>query len=139
MAAKKLPRGLARDRHGRGIRRPLLSNLFSHGQSRLLSFDQIVTGTCEFLCAAWPEELADLSWTVQDAPNISENSKSVRRWSIRRESMTIVIYRLPIERFTHHKRTNPLDERMHIEHYVFEAVGALIGKDPWELVPERHR
>jgi hypothetical protein len=28
---------------------------------------------------------------------------------------------------------------MHIEQYVFTAVGELIGKDPWELIPDRYR
>ena len=39
----------------------------------------------------------------------------------------------------HSRRPDALDERMHIEQYVFTAVGELIGKDPWELIPERFR
>ncbi len=132
-------RALARDRHGRGIRRPLLSKLFSHGQTRLSGFEQIVAATCEFLSAEWPEELAELSWVVQDAPPITRDSNRVRRWSLRRENHTIVLYRLPIERFTKDRRTDAISNRMRIEHYVFEAVGALIDKDPWDLIPDRHR
>ena len=74
-----------------------------------------------------------------DAPNIGQDARSVRRWAVKREEMTIVIYRLPIERLGHHRRTDALHERMHIEEFVFIAVGNLIGKDPWELVPEKFR
>mgnify|MGYP000264037788 FL=1 len=86
-----------------------------------------------------PEELIDLNWEVVDAPSIKPESKGVRRWAVKRDEMTIVIYRVPIERLGHHSRADALHERMHIEEYVFAAVGHLIGKDPWDLVPERYR
>lgn len=137
-----------RDRHGRGIRQPLLSNLLQMrglsttglaNSNRLSSFEQIVSGTCEYLKNVWPEELIDLEWEVADAPTIKPDSKDVRRWAVKRDQMTIVIYRLPIERLGHHRRVDALHERMHIEENVFAAVGHLIGKDPWDLVPERYR
>jgi hypothetical protein len=127
-----------RDRHGRGIRQPLLSNLLSRG-GRQSSFEQIVSGTCEYLKNAWPEELNDLNWEVADAPSIKPESKGVRRWAVKREAMTIVIFRLPIERLGNHSRVDALQERMNIEENVFAAVGSLIGKDPWDLVPDRYR
>ena len=138
MADKAAARGTQRDRHGRGIRQPLLSNLFRNG-GRAKSFDQIVAGACDYLQASWPEELADLKWQVLDAPTLGKDAKAVRRWAVKREEMTIVIYRLPIERLGHPRRTDALHERMHIEEYVFTAVGNLLGKDPWELVPEKYR
>lgn len=130
--------GINRDRHGRGIRQPLITSLLPGGR-RLSVFEQIVSGTCEYLKNAWPEELEDLNWEVIDAPAINAESKGVRRWAVKRDQMTIVIYRVPIERLGHHRRTDPLHERMHIEEYVFAAVGHLIGKDPWDLVPDRYR
>ena len=138
MAEISQSRGVNRDRHGRGIRQPLLSNLLRNG-GRHSSFEQIVAGTCEYLKNAWPEELIDLNWEVIDAPSIKPESKGVRRWAVKRDEMTIVIYRVPIERLGHHSRADALHERMHIEEYVFAAVGHLIGKDPWDLVPERYR
>jgi len=131
-----LPR-IDRDRHGRGMRQSLASQI-SRGGRRLSSFEQIVSGTCDFLKNAWPEELADLQWEVADAPTISSETKGVRRWGVRRDQMKIIIYRLPIERLGHHKRTDALHERMHIEEFVFAAVGHLIGKEPWELSPDRY-
>lgn len=138
MSQNSSGRGLDRDRHGRGIRQHLLGNL-NRGTGRHSSFDQIVAGTCDYLINAWPEELAELSWEVLDAPTIKPDSQGVRRWAVKRDQMTIVIYRLPIERLGHHRRVDALHERMHIEENVFAAVGALIGKDPWDLVPDRYR
>ena len=137
MTDSELPRGLERDRHGRGMRQTLASQL-SRGGRKLSGFEQIVSGTCEFLKNAWPEDLADLKWEVA-APALTEESKGVRRWAVKQAQMTIVIYRLPIERLGHHKRTDALHERMHIEEFVFAAVGRLIGKDPWDLAPDRYQ
>jgi hypothetical protein len=39
---------------------------------------------------------------------------------------------LPITRLSNNP--NPMDERVRIEHHVFEAAAALIGKEPWELL-----
>lgn len=127
-----------RDRHGRGLRQPLLSSIFKNGR-RNSTFEQVVGGTCEYLRNAWPDELADLHWEVMDAPGLSPEATGVRRWAVKRDQMTIVIYRVPIERLGHPRRTDALHERMHIEENVFAAVGSLIGKDPWDLVPERYR
>ena len=138
MAEISRSKGTNRDRHGRGIRQPLLSNLLRNG-GRHSSFEQIVSGTCEYLKNAWPEELIDLNWEVIDAPSIKPESKGVRRWAVKRDEMTIVIYRVPIERLGHAKRADPMHERMHIEEYVFAAVAHLLDKEPWELVPERYR
>lgn len=138
MSNRQPTRGSNRDRHGRGIRQPLLSNLFRAGR-RTNGFEQIVSGTCEYLKNAWPDELADLKWQVIDTPSMNSESQGVRRWAVKPETMTIVIYRIPIERLGHHRRTDALHERMHIEEFVFAAVGQLVGKDPWDLVPERYR
>ena len=138
MATERRPKGTERDRHGRGMRQALITNLLPGGR-RLSGFEQIVSGTCEYLKNAWPEELIDLNWEVADAPALNPEAKGVRRWAVKRDQMTIVIYRLPIERLGHHRRTDSLHERMHIEEFVFAAVGHLIGKDPWDLVPERYR
>ena len=132
-------RGNHHDRHERGLRRPILAGLFRVGDSRLASFGQIVAGTCDYLKAAWPDELANLKWRIVDAPALKESSPEVARWSVNAAAFEITIYRLPIERMGHTRRPDALDERMHIEQFVFAAVGELIGKDPWQLIPERYR
>jgi hypothetical protein len=62
------------------------------------------------------------------------NSRFVKRWSVRAETKTIIIYRLPILRLNHNLQANPTEERIRIEHHVFEAAAELIGKEPWELI-----
>ena len=139
MEPEKRSRGASRDRHGRGIRRPLLSDLFAFGQTRGSRFEQIVSGTCDYLKAVWPNDLSELNWQIFDAPSIKGDAQAVRRWAVKRESMTVVIYRVPIERLGHHRRADSLHERMHIEEYVFAAVGELLGKDPFDLIPDQNR
>ena len=137
--AKSKGRGQYRDRHDRGIRRPLLSKLFVHGQTRVQGFEQNVNSIFEYLQAIWPQELEDLTWQVRDAPGLSSEADQVRRWSVDRGRKSISIYRLPIERLGSHSRPTPLEARMRVEEQVFEAVADLLGMDPWELVPESFR
>ncbi len=139
MSGENVSRGASRNRHGRSLRRPVFSNLFRNRLSQGGGFEQVVTATCEYLISAWPEELRDLNWQIINAPAITPEDKLVRRWGIRKSTMTIFIYRLPIERMGHHRRHDMLHERMHIEENVFAAVGHLLDKDPWELEPERYR
>ncbi len=75
-----------------------------------------------------------LSWKIMDAPVLGANSTRVRRWSARVETMTIVIYRLPILRLDNLSGNHPIEDRVRIEHYVFEAAAELTGKEPWELI-----
>ncbi|MGA1033341.1 MAG: hypothetical protein ACO3TI_03185 [Aquiluna sp.] len=117
-----------RDRHGRGMRRPLPSKLFKHG-TRTSFFDAVVSETCEYLRETF-SELAELNYRIEDVPLI-EPGESLKRFSTRRSTMTITLYRLPIERLG--KRRIP-DPRIHIEQAVLAAAAALIDKDPWELV-----
>ena len=132
-------RGISRNRHGRSIRRPVFGSFIRNQLSQPGSLEQVVSATCDYLRASWPDELELLNWRVADAPLLGPDDNQVRRWSVRKNTMTIVIFRIPIERLGHHRRTDALHERMHIEEYVFAAVGELLGKDPWELVPERYR
>jgi hypothetical protein len=105
--------------------------MLGKGQS---SFEQIVQGAVEFLKSSWPEELGELRCQIFDTPPIGASTGAVKRWAIKPETMTIVIYRVPIERLGHARRSDPLHERMHIEEYVFQAAANLIGKEPWELL-----
>ena len=78
-----------------------------------------------------------MNWRVSDQAPISiiDGVEQVRRWTNDPATMTIHIYRLPIERLGHVRRMDALHERMHIEEYVFTAAADLIGKDPMDLLP----
>jgi hypothetical protein len=51
----------------------------------------------------------------------------------------VILYRVPIERLAHLHRNDEIHRRMVIESCVFRAVAELLGKDPWDLAPERFR
>jgi len=126
-----------RERHGRPIRGPLLAHLGS--RSPLGFFETVVAQTVEFLREAWPDELEKLTWQVSDAPLGVANHSEVARFAVNHERFRITVFRIPIERLTHHRRTDKLDERFHIEQYVFQAVAELLGKDPDELIPDHFK
>ena len=136
MAKTPRPRSSYRDRHERGIRRPILSKLFKFGQTRSHGFEQYVETAFDYLKAIWVEELTDVSWRVVDAPSINGLSTEVPKWRVDDEAKIIVIYRIPTERFGNHSRQGEIEERLKVEEQVFEAVAELLDIDPWDLVPE---
>ncbi len=118
---------VSRDRHGRGMRRPLPSKLFSPG-TRTELFQLVVGQTCEYLRSEFPE-LSDLKWRIEEVPEL-ERGEPLTRFSIRKASMTIVLYRIPIERSSF----RGADLRDQIEQTVITASAQLIDRDPWELI-----
>ncbi len=90
----------------------------------------MVAETCDYLQNTFSAELGDLRWRIEDVPLLREG-ESVTRWSAKKSTMTITLYRIPIERLG--KRRIP-DPRIHIEQAVISAAASLIDKDPWELI-----
>lgn len=126
-----------RERHGRTARGSLLAHL---GAGRSLGFfETVVSQTVDFLRTAWPEELSKLDYRLKDAPDASDPKSEVARYSVNQKTFRITIYRLPIERMTHHRRTDRMDERFHIEQFVFQAATELIGKNPDDLIPDQFK
>lgn len=122
-------------RHGRPLRNYVLAGL---GRRAYGSFADVVAETCEFLRDEWPDELSKLSWRILDAPGAVIDGK-LPRWSVDTQNNRITIYRIPIQRQTHTRRPDYQDERFHTEQYVFFAVGELLGRDPWDLMPDRFK
>ncbi len=118
---------ISRDRHGRGMRRPLPSKLFKPG-TRTELFHLVVEQTCEYLRSEFPE-LAELKWRIEEVPEI-DRGEPLTRHSSRKSSMTIVLYRIPIERLSFRGS----DLRAQIEQSVITAAAELIDRDPWELI-----
>lgn len=119
-----------RDRHGRGMRRPIPSKLFHHGFLRRSFFETVVTETCEYLQESFASELANLTWNIEDVPQLAEG-EPLRRWSANKLLMLITLYRIPIQRLG---KASAMDPRMQIEQAVISAAASLIDKDPWELI-----
>jgi len=132
-------RGRSRDRHGRGIRAAVTGPHLPPLRSRSDIFDMTIASTAEYLKEVWPSELATVVFEVAAMPAELGTSPGVDRWRVFPAQNRVVLYRLPIERLSHLHRHDELHRRMMIETCVFRAVAELLGKDPWDLAPDRFR
>lgn len=132
-------RGNWRDRHGRGIRAAVTGPHLPLLRSRSGNFEMTVASAAQFLKEMWPEELAAVRFEIGLMPASSPEGSSVARWKVVSVEHRIVLFRLPIERMARLHRDDELHRRMLIESCVFRAVAEYLGKEPWELAPERFR
>jgi len=98
-----------------------------------------VASAAQFLKEMWPDELAEARFEIGLMPSSSPEGSKVERWHVVPAEKRIILYRLPIERMARLHRDDELHKRMLIESCVFRAVAEYIGKDPWELAPNRFR
>jgi len=128
-----------RDRHGRGIRAAVTGPHLPLLRSRVVSFESTVAATAEYLKDLWPDELAQVSFEIAAMPAELGPTPSVDRWRVRLDEHRVILYRVPIERLSRLHRYDDLHKRMMVESCVFRAVAELLGKDPWDLAPDRFR
>ncbi|MGA1813663.1 MULTISPECIES: metallopeptidase family protein [unclassified Frondihabitans] len=148
-----------RDRHGRGPRSSVAGPHLPFLETRIDRFDDIVASAAQYLRELWPDELEGVVFEVAGLPagvtaelTADERSRApgsagaprLDRWRVDVVRRRILLYRLPIERLArpHETRSvgdDPWQHRMLVEGYVFRAVGDFLGKDPWELAPDRYR
>jgi hypothetical protein len=112
-------------------------------------FDDIVAQTATYLRELWPDELDDVTFEVAGLPSgrpdtAGGSTAKIERWHVDAGRRSVTMYRLPIERLARqHEARQQADaeweHRVLIEGYVFRAVGDLLGKDPWDLAPDRYR
>lgn len=126
-----------RDRHGRGIRSAVTGPRLPRLHTRSDVFETTVASTAEYLKDLWPDELATVHFEIAALP--SEDAGRVQRWLVIPAESRIILFRLPIERLARLHRNDDLHRRMMVESCVFRAVAELLGKDPWDLAPERFR
>ena len=62
------PRRRRRDRHGRGLRGPLLPATVPGARTRAERFDDLVLDAVELLERRWAQELAGVEFAVEDVP-----------------------------------------------------------------------
>jgi len=129
----------SRDRHGRGIRAAVTGPHLPMLHSRIDSFEQVVASTAEYLKDLWPSELSDVVFEIAGLPSEPGTAAGVARWKVLPRERRVILYRLPIQRMSHLHRDDDAHKRMMIESCVFRAVAELLGKDPWDLAPERFR
>ena len=132
-------RANARDRHGRGIRSSVTGPHLARLRTRLDFFDSSVASAVEYLRDLWPEELSTVRFEVATVPPGEPGPYGVDRWRVDRARRIVVLYRLPIERLAHLHKDDEWHRRSFLESCVFRAVAELLGKDPWDIAPERYR
>jgi hypothetical protein len=98
-----------------------------------------VASTAEYLKDLWPDELAAVSFEVAGLPSTIDSANGIDRWHVVPGEKRVILFRLPIERLARLHRNDDIHRRMLIESCVFRAVAELLGKDPWDLAPERFR
>ncbi|MFD1715648.1 metallopeptidase family protein [Amnibacterium flavum] len=133
----RAPRARGRDRHGRGLRSSVAGPHLPMLRGRLDVFDDAVADTAEYLRGLWPE-LDVVSYEVAGLPAVVTD-RGLERWHVDAEKNRIVLYRLPIERMTKLHVKDELHLRMVVEGCVLRATGEYLGRDPWDLAPERFR
>jgi hypothetical protein len=124
-------------RHGREDRSPVVRPPLPPLETRVERFDLAVGTAAEFLRSAWPE-LRDVRFEVADLPPATD-ADGIPRWRVDAPTQQIVLYRLPIERLGHLHRNDDLHRRMMVESCVFRAAAEYLGRDPWDLGPDRFR
>jgi len=131
------PRRSRHGRHGREGRSPVVRPPLPPLDTRIDRFDLAVGTAAEFLRSAWTD-LRDVSFEIADMPMATDDD-GIPRWTVLSDEKRIILYRLPIERLSHLHRDDDLHRRMMIEGSVFRAAAEYLGRDPWDLGPERFR
>jgi hypothetical protein len=138
--ARRAPaRSGSRDRHGRGLRSPVTGPQLPLLRTRIDFFEACVASAVEYTRELWPDELSGVAFEIAGVPSGEPTEAGVDRWRVSRRQRRIVLYRLPIERLSHLHRDDEWHRRSFIESCVFRAVADLLGKDPWDIAPERYR
>ncbi|MFC6354823.1 metallopeptidase family protein [Luethyella okanaganae] len=128
-----------RDRHGRGLRSSVAGPYLPMLRGRIELFDTTIASTAEYLRGLWPGELSAMTIEIASAPHDALHGDHVDRWTVRPHDNRIVFYRVPIQRLSKLHRNDEVHQRLMVESCVFRAVAELLGKDPWDLAPERFR
>lgn len=138
-SSPQLPSALRRNRHGRGARGPITGPELPLLTDRIDLFEQTVASTADYLKGLWPDELAGLHFEVASAPQTALGSDEVERWRVDGAAQVVTLFRVPIERLSKLHRNDELHRRLVVESCVFRAVAEYLGKDPWDLAPDRYR
>lgn len=107
-------------------------------RTRIDFFDACVGSALDYLRELWPEEMRDVRIEIGALPP-GAGAGHVDRWRVDPRRRTVVLYRLAIERLAHLHREDDWHRRSLIESCVFRGVAELLGKDPWDIAPERYR
>ena len=145
---------VSRDRHGRGLRGPLLPADLPAARSRAEQFDQLVLSAVATVESRWPEELADVEFAVDEVPSVTSEeirpgpevildggvplARFVAPGVDQKGKITkarVVVYRRPLEI----RAADAGDLEDLVEEVLVEQVSSMLGEDPDEPTdPERN-
>ena len=130
--------GRRRDRHGRGLRSPLLPHDLPGWRSRADRFDDLVLDVVEALEPRWAKDLDGVEFAVEDVPPSDpapwEHSEiPLGRFFPARGEVPprIVVYRRPVEA----RGGDPRDLAGLVHDVVVEQVAHLLGLPPDQIDP----
>ena len=125
-------------RHGRREPRSSLSGpSVLDPNSRVARFEAYARAAVELLQSLLPADLEGVQFGFQTVPTQVGDSESPMLYSIDRESRTIILYRMPIQRARGLHVDDEEHRRYFIEHCAYIAVCEYLGREPWELLPGR--
>jgi predicted Zn-dependent protease with MMP-like domain len=127
-----------RDRHGRGLRGPLVPRTLPAWRSRSDAFDEFVLDAVERLEQRWPDELDGIEFAVEDVPPSDPSPWEHGEVPLGRYFPAngelphrIVVYRRPVEtRAGQARETSAL-----VFDVVIEQVAHLLGMSPEQIDP----
>ncbi len=127
-----------RDRHGRGLRGPLLPAALPAARTRGEAFDDLVLDAVEDLERRWRSELSGIEFAVEDVPP-DQPVPQVRREvplgrctaGDRRSGPRVVLYRRPITA----RAVDEADLADLVHEVVVEQVASALGRSPEEIDP----
>ena len=121
-----------RDRHGRGLRGPLLPSTLPGARTRAQSFHDLVLDVAADIARGWAEELREVHIAIDDLPPAGEEVPlASAEPATATHPARVVVFRRPIE-----ARARSVRAREDLAHdAVVEAVAELRGRSPDEIDP----
>lgn len=133
------PAGRRRDRHGRGLRGPLVPPVLPAWRSRRHRFDEHVLDSVERLEQRWPRELDGVEFAVEDVPPSDpapweHGDVPLGRFFPAQGQLPprVVVYRRPVEGRSADER----DVVLLVHDVVVEQVAQLLGLTPEQIDSE---
>lgn len=125
--------------HGRRpIRSSLAGPILTNPASRVAIFKQWAVPVIQFLTKNFPDKLEGVNVGFSTVPMPGEhkwNLEKSKYYSIDHGNKTIVLHRMPIQRFKGLHVDDEDHRRMFVEHIIYVAVCDYLGVEPWALLP----
>lgn len=130
-----------RSRHGRELRSSVAGPVLPYLSSRETRFEDIAADAADYVRSLWPDELGDVVFQWSDMPPaaLADRVAEVPEWSVDPAARTATLYRLPLQRLPRVHVEDDWHRQIAVEAAVFRAASELIGRDPWEVAPDRWR